>query len=107
MPLLYSRDEDVDQIVIKYKYWPLFYFTLIPAFIWALGPWEVPFYADVIVGVAIVFFLVLFSFGHANANKEIRKAMKAGIVEITGSKFSFKKPLTFMISKTARKEEQD
>ena len=98
MPFFYDRKESHEDIVIVFKYWPVFYIILLLAFI------GMPFLKldpkwDVLLGTLIFLFFIVWLLGHRKANKEVRKAMKNGMVEASGSKFSFKNPMKFRIKK--------
>lgn len=98
MPFFYHRKESHEDIVIIFKYWPVFYIILLLAIIGVpllkLDPkW------DLLVVTVLFLFLIVWLLGHRKANKEVRKAMKNGIVEVSGSKFSFKNPMKFRIKK--------
>ena len=95
MALLYERKETPDEIIIVYKYWPLFYIiltaTLILSFIlekWANILWA-------FFGISVIIFIA----DIWKPNKEIRKAMREDSVQVSGSKFSFSKPFTAVIKK--------
>ena len=95
MSLVYDRRENQEEVVFVFKYNAAWY--LIMLFFLLSAPFT--------KGIES-FMLVLFSaaalvyiFGRAKANREIRQAMKNGKVAISGSKFSFKNPITFTIKK--------
>jgi hypothetical protein len=94
MSLFYDRIESSGKTVIVYKYWPLFYYglggTIISSFI--LGKW------CMLVGLLFAMFVVVLLLDLWKPTREVKKAMKNGQVKISGSKFSFKNPLTIEIS---------
>lgn len=98
MPLLYDRKESNEDIVIVLKYHPVFYivlfaFILVPSIVKLDQKWQI--YLVPVFGI----FVVVWIFGQLKANSEIKKAMRTGKVEVSGSKFSFSNPPTFRIKK--------
>ncbi len=95
MALLYERKETSDEIIIAYKYWPLFYIILIATFVlsFILERWANILWA--FFGISVIVFII----DIWKPNKEIRKAMKEGSVQVSGSKFSFSMPFTAVIKK--------
>jgi hypothetical protein len=98
MPFFYGRKESQEDIVIVFKYWPAFYIILL------LGILGVPLLKldpkwNFLISTVMIVFLIVWILGHHKANKEVRKAMKNGKVEVSGSKFSFKNPMTFRMKK--------
>jgi len=95
MPFLYDRKESHEDIVIVFKYQPVFYIVLLAAIlIPSIDPkW------DAYLTLAIILFGVAWIVGKLKANREIKRAMRNGKVEVSGSKFSFSNPLTFRIKK--------
>ena len=98
MPFLYDRKESREDIVIVFKYQPVFYIVLLAAIlipsIAKLDPkW------DAYLTLAIILFGVVWIVGKLKANREIKQAMRNGKVEVSGSKLSFSNPLTFRIKK--------
>jgi len=93
--MLYERKETKDQIKIKYKYWASYYIILLLFVVLAVVAndylsWFLPLF---------ILLAILFTVDFWKPNQEVRKAMKQGRVEVTGSKFSFSKPLTAVIKK--------
>lgn len=98
MPLLYNRTETAEEIVIIYKYHAVFYiillaFMVVPPLAKLNPKWDV-YLVPAIIGVGILWIL-----GNFRPTQEIRRAMKIGKVETSGSKFSLRKPLTCKIKK--------
>ena len=96
MSLLYDRKENSKDIKIRYTYWGLYYPILLISLILIFvlrGVYS--------MFVFIVFFAlaIIFMVGFWKPNREIKKAMKKGAVKVSGSKFSFSKPLTAVIKK--------
>ncbi len=95
MGLLYDRKETKETIVITYKYWALFYLFLLAVIILSfVFPRDLTLVSPLIILISIGFII-----GIWKPNREIRKAMKQGKIEITGNKFSFSKPFTAIIKK--------
>ena len=92
MAIFYERTETEDEIIIRYKYWALFYIFII-----------ITFALYFIVGsrwiILITPFVMLFIIDFWRPNQEIRKAMKEGNVQVLGSRFSFSNPFTAIIKK--------
>lgn len=97
MPLLYTRTETEDTIVIVYPYHVVFYIVLLGVILLATPDAMEPF-AKYLVGFLFIFGIV-WIFGHHSSRKEIKQAMKKGNVAIKGNKFSFKNPITYTIKK--------
>lgn len=96
MALLYKRKETEKRVTIVLKHQALYYIVFfgilaITAVFPPLALLSFPF-------VAIMIFVKLVA--GWDANREIRQAMKHGDVKVSGSKFSFKKPLTFEIARS-------
>ncbi len=94
MPLLYTRTEDQEKIVIAYKYKALVYiFFVIP---FALS------FTEINTGwlfLSMSIFLAGLIFGFAKPNREIKVAMAKQQVLVSGKNFSLSNPLTFTIKK--------
>jgi len=98
MSLLYERSETADEVVIRYKYWPIFYITLlllIPLTL-LLSVFGID---ATFVGILCIIILILFFVDHMKPNREIRKAIKESNAQISGSKLSFANPFTAVIKK--------
>lgn len=101
MPQLYNRSETQNEITIVYKYHPVFYILLLACFVIAYAGS----YAGMSETVAMIIVLCVLSliiFYHVaikSVNSEVKKAMRSGNVELSGSKFSFSNPLTVRIKK--------
>jgi len=96
MSYVYSRTEQVGKVTIVYTHYAFFYYallaTLVASIFWANEGW--------VVYVYLVFSLMIFVhlLGYWRVSREVRRAMKSGKeVSISGSKLSFKTPLTFVI----------
>jgi len=95
MALMYDRIEKQDEITIVYKYqaaWYIFLLAFLAATPFTQG-YETPMMIFIIVVAAIQIG------GKIKPNSEIRHAMKDGKVQISGSRFSFSNPVTFVIKK--------
>ncbi|PIR94022.1 hypothetical protein COT97_03590 [Candidatus Falkowbacteria bacterium CG10_big_fil_rev_8_21_14_0_10_39_11] len=97
MPFFYEQKENETEQIITYKNQPLFYIVLLVVFgltffdfgyVWQYG----------LLG-AFVVFLVFWIVGNWKVNKIVRKAMKKGEIQVTGSKLSFKNPVIVKIKK--------
>lgn len=95
MALLYDRKEDREKVVIVYKYQAAWFLFLLGFLI------SIPFTKgyEIIMTTLLVVVFVIHVFGRLKPNREIHKAMKHGILQVSGSRFSFKKPITFTIMK--------
>ena len=98
MNLFYQREEKDREVVITFKYQALWYIVLLAIFCLAIPNGGRSAWQQYLVPVL---FVILFAWviGRRAANKEIRQAMRAGNVAISGSRFSFKNPITFRIKK--------
>ena len=98
--LLYDRTETQDEIVIVYKYQPLWYIIYL-GFLASI-PFTRP-DQDISVLMGTLFLILAFIQvgGKAKPNKEIKQAMQSGKIQVSGSKFSFRNPLTFTIKKSS------
>ena len=102
MSTLYNRKESENEIVITLKYQAACYILLLAGFVLAYaGPYtgmsESTAITIVILGVAVP--LIVYTLAIIGINREVRKAMKSGNVQVSGSKFSFSNPLTYRIKK--------
>ena len=98
MSLLYERKETADEVIIRYKYWPIFYIALlllIPVSL-LLNVFGID---ATLLGIICIIILVLFFVDHMKPNREIRKAMREGNAQVSGSKVSFSNSLTAIIKK--------
>ena len=99
MAFMYKRKETLDKIVIVYSYAPYFYIFLAVALLCSfLLPKELQALNFLITPLFLIF-LLIFLVSIWKPNQEVRRAMKKGKVEVSGSKFSFSNPLTFIIKK--------
>lgn len=98
MSLLYERKETTDEIVIRYKYWPIFYITLLLLIPFSLLL-DILGFDPTVIGMLGIIILILFFVDHMKPNREIRKAIKGGNAQISGSKVSFDNPYTAVIKK--------
>lgn len=96
MDLFYERKEQKNKVVITYKYSALFYLVLLAAVIVSgIVPSSFQWYMVVLVLLLGTIYIAL----KIKPNREIREAAKRGKLKVSGSKFSFKNPLTFEITK--------
>lgn len=93
MPILYSREETEKEIIIIWKYFPLYYFFLILLMVSAFV-FDNPF-----VSILFGIFLLVFLVANIKPILEIRKAMKTGSVQVSGQKYSLSNPLKTVIKK--------
>ena len=96
MGLLHERKETSDEIVVVWKYYPIYLWIL---FI-SLATFF--FFSGAIRMVAIIIFVTDMIIGLVDSwkpLKEMKAAMKNGKVEVSGSKWSLSKPLTSKIKK--------
>jgi len=100
MGLFYKRKETSDEIIIVYKYYPLFWIFLIVIPISSvildvvIGGKAGDILIDLIWVIVIIFLIDIWK-----PSQEVRKAMRKGNVQMSGSKFSFSNPLTVRIKK--------
>ncbi|MGB2761941.1 MAG: hypothetical protein WBC21_00125 [Minisyncoccales bacterium] len=100
MALFYKREETSDEIIIRYKYYSLFYIILIVGLILSISVDEITGASwGYLIWALIFIFLLAFLVDIRKPNKEIRRAMKEGSVQISGSRFSFSNPFTAVIKK--------
>jgi hypothetical protein len=92
---MHKRIETNDDVTIIFKYYPLFYLCFIGLLISEFFPPTI----GGIISIAITLLFSIYILGNIKVWFEIRKAMKVGDVKISGSKFSFSNPLTFVIKK--------
>lgn len=97
MSVFFERKEDEKEITIVLKYQALFYILLVCGII--LPYTKIDNFAQISISGLIVIFLIVYILSKISINREITKAMKAGSVEVSGSKFSFSNPLTYKIKK--------
>jgi hypothetical protein len=100
MGIFCDKEETEEQIVIRVRYaW--FY-------VWLGGAFVCIFLGKSFSGVffvpAVVFLIlmIVFAVAYWPVSAEIRKAMRNGMVKVSGSKYSFSDPLTFVITKTTK-----
>ena len=100
MPVFHERKETPDKIIIRYKYWPLFYIILVGCLILSITLDEIVggLWGYSVWGLVFIF-LLIFIIDHWKPWKETRKAMREGSVKISGSKFSFSNPFVVVIKK--------
>ncbi|MFA4887718.1 MAG: hypothetical protein WC595_05880 [Candidatus Nanoarchaeia archaeon] len=99
MDFMYRRKETTDKIIIVYTNILYFYIFLAVALLCSfLLPKELQALNFLITPLFLIF-LLIFLVSIWKPNQEIRRAMKKGKVEVSGSKFSFSNPLTFIIKK--------
>ena len=97
MGFYFDREETEGEIVIRYKKLPFLYICT-----YGSGLCFLYFFVTGKFPLLIVIFSVgifAFSFPFWKTNKEIKKAMKGTGVKISGNKYSFRKPLTVIITK--------
>lgn len=95
MPLIYQRTETKSEITIVYKYYPAFYFVVLPMILMANFTSGYANYFSIAGFVAAGYFVIELW----KPNLEITRAMRNGKVVIHGSKFSFSNPFTAIIQK--------
>jgi hypothetical protein len=98
MALFHERKETPNEIVLRYKYYPLFYVGMIIfVFLYVIS---IMFRINInYVTTLLILFSVVFIADFWKPNREIRKAMKEGGVQVSGSKYSFSNPFTVVIKK--------
>ena len=105
MGIFCDKEETKEQIVIRFKYaW--FYVFLGGVFVCVfLGKS----FSRIFFLPSIVFFIlmIIFAVAYWPVSAEIRRAMRDGMVKVSGSKYSFSNPLTFVIKKTAENNKSD
>ena len=94
--LLYDRHERSDAIELRYKYLPLLYIALLIAVCLSLISWGQ--WTNICMS-AFGIVLIVWIVGMWRPTREANSAMKAQGIVISGSKFSFKNPLTVVIKK--------
>jgi len=101
MATFYDRTETENEIVITYKYHAAAWILIFGGFAVAyIGPYTgLSKTAALAIVLGILFIVFIYILGKISPNREIRKAMKLGRVQVSGSKFSFSNPLTFRIKK--------
>ena len=101
MVLLYERNETPDEVIIVYKGWLLFYVMIITYIV-------LEFIFDIFIKspaahfwlIAIFFILIIvFIIDSWKPNREIRRALKENVVQVSGSKFSLRNPFIVVIKK--------
>ena len=100
MPVFYERKEMPDEIIIRYKYWPLFYIILVGGLILSIILDEIVggLWGSMVWGLIFIL-LLIFIIDHWKPWKETKKAMRVGSVKVSGSKLSFSNPFTAVIKK--------
>lgn len=98
MAIFYEKKETENEILYIYKYSASFYYALLFAFLTAIpdGFARISYF---VISPIVLLFCLIWIVDHWKPNRELRAAMKKGKVEITGSKFSFKNPLTCIVKK--------
>lgn len=97
MALLYDRVETETETVITYKYQPILYVGLILFAILSTTDFEL--ISSAIFNILFLAFLIFWIINLLPSYKETREAMKKGSVQVSGSKFSLKNPMTIKIRK--------
>ncbi|MFH0814982.1 MAG: hypothetical protein V1902_02835 [Candidatus Falkowbacteria bacterium] len=97
MALMSDRKETQDEIVIVFKYQAAWYLFLLIALVASFFTRRLELEMYMIAGLVVV--SCVFIFGKAKANSEVKRAMKNGKVQVSGSRFSFRNPITFTIKK--------
>jgi len=94
--LFYKRDETENEITICFKKRCLFYIALLMGLVLAF------FFSQVgnIIWWALLILIVIYIIDMWKPGREISKAVEKGYInKISGSKYSFSKPLTIVINK--------
>ncbi|MFA6024432.1 MAG: hypothetical protein WC777_04440 [Candidatus Gracilibacteria bacterium] len=101
MSFLYNRVETKDKVKISFKNYYLWYLNITAIFAMAfVKPGSELTYIATILVFLLLLAIFLYQFiVRMNLATEIGKAMKNGSVEVSGSKFSNKNPLTYIIKK--------
>ena len=96
MGFIYDRKETKDEIIIIYKRYPIF----------SIGVWVViaiclffDKWVPYLFQISILIALIVLIINIWKPNQEIKRAMKKGSVQFSGSKWSFSNPLTARIKK--------
>lgn len=92
MSLIINRKEDDNTIIYTYKYYAIMnyiLFILIVLMIWKIYPFF----------IAVLIYSIVLLLDTWKTSKELRKAMKEDRVEVRGSRWSVKNPLTATIRK--------
>jgi hypothetical protein len=100
----YERTATDTQVIYRFKNTLLIYYVVgMGAILWLLTSSLriIPERALTIYCAAAFFYFLVNFFAHVAPNREIREATKHGTVKVSGSKFSFKNPLTVIIDRTA------
>ncbi len=99
MGVFCDKKETGEQIIIRFRYaW--FYVFLGGVFVCVfLGK---SFGSRIFLVPAVLFLvlMIVFAVAYWPVSTEIRKAMRNGMVKVSGSRYSFCNPLTFVIKKT-------
>lgn len=93
-----KRIEDQGTVTIVYKYYPFIYILLIAVVVLSSMDDIERKWKSLLEGV-ILTMLVAHIIVYWKPNREISKKMKEGGVEMSGSKLSFKHPMTFKFKK--------
>lgn len=101
MALFYDRIETENEIKIVLKYQAAFYILLLGCFVFV---YAAPYTGmsestGMIILLSVLALMIIYAVSKIGIGREIKKAMKFGSVQISGSKFSFSHPLTFTIKK--------
>ncbi|MFH1776852.1 MAG: hypothetical protein ABH952_04750 [Candidatus Omnitrophota bacterium] len=103
MTLFYEKKEASNETIIKYKYTALIYVVVFAAFI--LSAVMIILTDGSLVDVVWMFvwaFIAVYTVEMWTPFREIRKAMREGNVKFSGSKFSFRNPITAVINKRSK-----
>jgi hypothetical protein len=94
IPVLYKKTESKSEITIIYKTFPIYYLMIILIVLSSMIP-QLYF-----LFVPLLITLIFLYLGNSRViNREIKQAIKNGKVTVSGSRFSFKNPLTYKIKK--------
>lgn len=101
MSFLYHRVETKDEVHISFKNYYLWHLNLIALVVMSFvkPSSELGFIVVIFVFLLLLSFFLYQFMLRMKASAEIRKAMKNGPVQVTGSVFSNKRPLTYTIKK--------
>ncbi|OGF31416.1 hypothetical protein A2533_01985 [Candidatus Falkowbacteria bacterium RIFOXYD2_FULL_35_9] len=97
MPLFYTRQESESEIKIVYTNQALVYIFLL--IIFGLTFLDLSFDWQLILFFFTLSFIIVWYAGLWKTGREVRQAMKTGKVIVSGSKLSFKNPVTVVIKK--------
>jgi len=97
MKLFFERQETPGEVVITFRYQWLWYVLLLTMLL--LSVLKMNQFVESLLLALFGLVAVIWIIGRLPANREIRRAMQFGKVEVAGNKYSFKNPLTFRIKK--------